>query len=227
MKALIILMLFIVPLREVEDVRLTLPNHQEALFSDYANDNFSQKLTYDKQKISAEIQSMNFLHLELNFRIFPDEAFLAKLDPQTREIILNLFDSSTSFGQFFKNLSLFLKENIKYTEENLPQDAVAVMLNKKAHCVGYANLTRLLLQAVGVENRLVKGFYLKETAPQTLTPIPHRWLEIRLADGSRFFYDPQRQLFSANYLVTNEGVDFTRVKKFYIHLVKRSKKIVN
>jgi hypothetical protein len=60
-----------------------------------------------------------------------------------------------------------------------------------------------------------------------MIPIPHRWVEIHLANGVKFFYDPQYQRFSANYIATKEDVDFKRVKKFKVYVIKKSKKIVN
>ncbi len=227
MRILILLLFYVLPLREVEDVTLALPTMQEEIFANYANDNFSQNLVYSDKQVAVEIISMNFLHLDLNFRVFPDKNFIGKLDQSTREIILALLDNNISFDLYFKNISNFLKAKIEYLEENLPQDAISVLVTRKANCVGYSNLASLLLRAVGVKNRLVKGFYLKKEDRSILTPIPHRWLEIQLADGSRFFYDPQRQMFSADYIVTRQDVNFIRVKKFKIQLVKRSKKIVN
>jgi hypothetical protein len=74
---------------------------------------------------------------------------------------------------------------------------------------------------------LIKGFYLKKGEKNILIPVPHRWVEIQLSNGLKFFYDPQRQEFSAHYLTTKSDVDFKRVKRFYVYVVNKSKKIIN
>jgi hypothetical protein len=62
---------------------------------------------------------------------------------------------------------------------------------------------------------------------QTIIPVPHKWIEIHPGNGVRFFYDPQRQQFSANYMVTKDDVDFKKIKKFKAILIKKSKKVLN
>lgn len=229
MKSIILLLFFIIPLREVENVKLTFPVHppQQAIFVDYANDNFSQELTLDSERITVDIKSINFVHLNLNFRIFPDEKILGKLEPKTKEIVLNLFDDSMTLRHYFKSISLFLEKKIKYSEQDLPQDKISVLLNRKANCVGYANLASFLLNCVGIKNKFIKGFYLRRENRQTLIPVPHKWIEIHLSNGVRFFYDPQRQRFSSYYIVTRDNVDFKKIRKFKVLLIKKSKEILN
>jgi hypothetical protein len=221
--------LFEDPLREVQDIKLMIPTRQQDIFMDYANDNFSQKLVYGKQLIYAEIKSSNFLKLNLNFRLIPDEKKIAALDGDTREAVKDLLGKSQSLKSYLINLSFFLKGNINYSDARLPQDTQAVLLNKKATCVGYSNVVKSFLDSVGIKNKLIKGFYLKEDngTGSILTPIPHRWVEIYLPNGTKFFYDPQYQKFSANYIATRPNVDFKKVRRFKIDVIRKSRKIMN
>ncbi|UCH98306.1 MAG: transglutaminase family protein [Candidatus Aminicenantes bacterium] len=227
MKILILLLLVISPIREVENIRLSLPTRHHEIFVNYANDNFSQKLIYHHDMLTAEIKSSNFLSLNLNFRVFPNKKYIAALNPHVQEMILDLFDDSQSLKNYLTNVSYFLSGHIRYSEKKLPQDAAAVFLFKRANCVGFANVMKVLLDSAGIKNKLVKGFYLKKGKKNALIPIPHRWVEIHLANGIKFFYDPQYQRFSANYIATRDDVDFKRVKKFKVYVIKKSKKIVN
>lgn len=230
MKILLLMMALVFPLREVVDVHLTIPTQQHEIFYDYTNDNFSQQVYYDRQNrlLRAHIKNSNYLTLNLNFRVLPDKNYISRLHPELQSTAHQLLDDCMTVECFFKNLSAFLKATITYTEEGLPQDAATVMLNRKANCVGYASLVKVLLDAAGLKYNEVRGFYLKEQAgSRTLQPIPHRWLEILLPDGVKFFYDPQYQTFSANYLATRYDVDFKEVRRFEVTIIKKSKKIVN
>jgi transglutaminase-like putative cysteine protease len=228
----LILMLAVSPLREVENVKLSFPTQQQEIFIDYSNDNFSQELVYYSRgkNIRAEIKCSNYLQLDLHFRVVPGKEFIAKQFPELRAVILDLLDGSDgslSMKNYMTNISFFLEGNIRYSEENLPQDAASVMINKKANCVGFSNLVKVFLDAGGIENRLIKGFYLKEGKKNTLMPVPHRWVEIRLSDGIKFFYDPQYQRFSANYIITRDDVDFKTVRKFKVTMIHKSKIIID
>jgi transglutaminase-like putative cysteine protease len=222
------LLLFVHPLQEVEQITLSLPISEPPLFSYYRNANFSQAITVKNRELQAEIRNINFSELDFNFRIILDQNFLKDLDEETRFTIRNLYKKTFLFEHYFKKLSDFLKGNIRYNVDGkLPQDARSVLITRTANCIGYANLAGFLLQSVGVKTRIVKGFYLKNGPGQNLVPEPHRWLEIQLEKGDYFFYDPQRQMFSAHYLVTGDDVDFKQIKKFVIHLKEKSKKLVN
>lgn len=229
MKILILLLFFMIPLREVESIKLSFPTQVQGhdIFIDYANDNFSQKLYTNENRITADIKSVNYVHLNLNFRVFLDKKRLEKLDPEIKEIVLNLFANSITLDHYFKKISPFLEKNIKYTEEGLPQDEVSVLINRKANCVGFSNLAGFFLDCAGVKSRFVKGFYLMKEKGRVLVPVPHKWVEIRLSKGFRFFYDPQRQKFSANYIVIRDDVDFKKIRKFKILLIKNSKEVLN
>jgi transglutaminase-like putative cysteine protease len=236
MKSLIIIMfmanLFSVfddPLREVEDIKLVFPSTQHDIFLDYTNDNFSQRLVFHDQTVTAELSSSNFLKLNLNFRIFPQKPILESLSPKNRAIIKDLIGQDNSLKTFLTNISYYLEGNIHYSDENLPQDAGTVLSNQKANCIGYSNVVQLFLSAGNVKTRIVKGFYLQESKHRldTWIPVPHRWVEIHLPNGVRFFYDPQHQRFAANYITTKNNVDFKQIRKFKVIIIRKSKKIVN
>jgi len=213
----------------VENVKLFFPTQQYDIFLNYANDNFSQKLVYHlkNKNIAAEIKCSNYLQLNLNFRVIPNRTFIAGQNREIREVIRDLFADTQLMKDYMTNISFFLEENIRYSRVNVPQDAVAVMINKKATCVGFSNLVKVFLDAAGIENRLVKGFYLKKGKKNTMIPVPHRWVEIHLPNGIKFFYDPQYQKFSANYITTRDDVDFKKVRKFKVTVIKKSKIIIN
>jgi len=227
MTFLIFLVIVTSPMREVENIMLSLPTQQHEIFVNYANNNFSQKLRCHDDMLTAEINSSNYLDLNLNSRVLPDTKYISALDPQVQEVILDFFDDSESLRNYIASVSFFLKEQIRYSEMNLPQDATAVILNKRARCVGYANAAKVFFDAAGIKCKVVKGFFLKEGKKNTMIPIPHRWVEIRLDNREKFFYDPQYQRFSANYLATKDDVDFRRVKKFKVYIIKKSKKILD
>ena len=91
----------------------------------------------------------------------------------------------------------------------------------------------MFLDAAGIRNRIVRGFYLKrkkdpeKAATKILIPIPHRWIEICLSDRVKIFYDPQYQDFSANYLTTRVDINFSEISKFTAKVIKISKGIIN
>jgi transglutaminase/protease-like cytokinesis protein 3 len=211
----------------VENVKLSLPTQQHEIFVNYSNSNFSQELSYHNGMLTAEIKNSNYLNLNLNFRVLPDSKYISALNPKVQAVISDLFDDSQSLRNYLGNVSYFLKGQISYSDMNLPQDATSVILFKRAKCVGYANAAKVFFDAAGIKCKVVKGFYLKKGKKNTMIPIPHRWLEIHLANGVNFFYDPQYQRFSANYIATKDDVDFKRVKKFIVYVIKKSKKIVN
>ncbi|MCP5050256.1 MAG: transglutaminase domain-containing protein [bacterium] len=233
MKLLLIMlvMLFNNPMREVEDLKLAFHSQQYDIFLDYSNDNFSQKLDFnhDSTRVTASIKSSNYLDLNLNFRVFPDKEYIESLSPQTRDVIRDLLAQDESLKTYLLNISYFLQGNIKYSDDPLPQDAVSVLSRQKAYCIGYSNVVKMFLDSVKVKSRLVKGFYLKKAKrnKRKLVPVPHRWLEIILPNDGKFFYDPQYQKFSVNYITTKNDTDFKRVKKFRVRVIDKSKQIVN
>jgi len=216
-------------MQEVESLRLSIPSQQHEIFLDYTNANFSQTVIYHKNKnrITADIEITDFLSLDLNYRVIPRGEYIETLSPTLQQVIKSLFDESQSLRNYLLRISSFLKKNIHYTEKELPQDAEAVIFNRQANCIGFSNLVTVFFNAAGIQSKIVRGFYLKKSKKESLTPIPHRWVELRLSDGSNFFYDPQYQDFSANYIATRSDVDFKQVRRFKVNVIRKSKKFYN
>ncbi len=235
MKILLLFCLLVFPLREEVDVQLDIPTRQHEIFYNYSNDNFSQQILHNNSEngVTAYIKNSNFFALNLNFRVIPNKQYISRLDPQLQDTVAELLENTFSFESYFKKVSLFLGNSIVYSELPLPQDPLSVIVNKRAECKGFSNLAQVLLDAVNIKNKAVKGFFLRNSNRRKpkdtniLIPIPHRWVEISLPDGAKFFYDPQYQRFSANYLTVRQDVDFKKVKRFKVNLVKKSKKIIN
>lgn len=229
MKILILLLaLFASPMQEVENIKLSLPTRQQDIFLEYSNANFNQSLKFDNRHLTVEIQSFNYLDLKLNYRVIPDHNYIQTLNPEIQHFVKQFFDDSQSLRNFMTKLSVFLKRHLRYSRDSrLKQDPDSVIYNRRGSCVGYSNLVKVFLRAANIESAPVKGFYLKRTNGKTWTPIPHRWIEIRLPDGMRFFYDPQYQDFSANYITTRNDVDFKKIRKFKVRVINTSIKIIN
>jgi len=219
----------IIPIQEVENITLsfTYPHQHEKIFSDYTNDNFSQKLTYENRMVTARIKSVNFLRMDLQYRIFPRETIVSKLPGPLRETVNGFFDDSQSLKNYLYTISVYISENIQYSDEKLPQDALSVAVNKQANCVGFSNLVKLFLDAAGIGNQWVRGFFLKESPGKTLIPVPHRWIEIILPNDIKFFFDPQNHKFSSYYITLPYNVDFKRIRKFEVNVIDKSKEINN
>jgi transglutaminase-like putative cysteine protease len=227
MKVLLILLLFISPIRQVEYSRLQFSSPQHHIFPDYVNDNFSQKIKNHRHQVVAETQSLDFSQLDLNFIVILDQRYLFTLDSRLGTLARQLFREGITLKEYVSNLSRYLKENIRYSDRDSLQDSLSVLTRGQANCVGYSNLTHDLLKAVGVRSQLVKGFYLEARKRGRLNPIPHKWLEICLSDRCKFFYDPQHQSFSSTYMVVEKGVDFTRIKRFEVLLIEKEVKMLN
>jgi len=224
-KILIILLFLLSPLKKVENVQLYFLSDQNEIFLNYSNGNFSQRLFLKKDRIIAETKNLNFLDIDLNFRIILDSTYIDGLDIRLRDLVFDLFDYN--LGNYMENISGFLNKNIVYSDNGFPQDALSVLINKKANCIGFSNLVVELLHSVGIESRFIKGFHLESKTDIIMIPIPHRWIEILLSNGFKYFYDPQYQNFSSGYIIVKNNVDFKKVKKFKVHLLKKSSEIIN
>lgn len=227
MKILLVLLLFISPIRQVEYARLQFSSLQHYIFSDYKNENFSQRIDISRNRVSVETQSLNLSYLDLDFMVFLDQRYLYSCDNRLKKLILSLFREGITLKEYIANLSDYFKENIRYSDKDTSQDSISVIIRKKANCVGYSNLMHDLLKAVGVKSQLVKGFYLKLLKGNRFIPIPHKWLEIKLSERLKFFYDPQHQKFSSTYMVVENGVDFTKIKRFEVFLIEKEIKMLN
>jgi hypothetical protein len=211
----------------VQDVEFSIPSSQQQIFSNYQNSNFSQKLIFKNNHITANITSTNPAEMELNYRVSLQPDHVERLPVPLKKFISHIYTSNLIVGEYFKNISQFLKDELRYSLDKTPQDTISVMATRRAHCIGYSNVVSDLLIAMGLKHRFVKGFYLELKNPGVYEPIPHRWLEIEMADGVKFFYDPQYQNFSANYILVKKSVNFQEILKFKVYLKKKSKKIIN
>ncbi len=214
------------PLKQVEQMNIQIHTDQQAIFREYSNDNFSQTLRVANNRIEIKTQSTDYLQLELNFRVVPDERYISKLSPELKKALATILKGSYTLKDYMVNISHFLRHNIRYSENKHSQDPQTVIENKRAHCVGFSNITRVFLKGIGVDARFTQGFYLKKQNGRVV-PIPHKWIEIELANGFLYFYDPQYQKFSSNYVLVDDSVIFTKIKRFNIELIDYSKKIMN
>jgi transglutaminase/protease-like cytokinesis protein 3 len=226
MQIIFLIFLLVSPIRHVELLEIQINTNQKSIFKNYSNDNFKQILNINKNVIEIKTESSNYKQLDLNFRVIPNEAYIKKLSKGLKNAVYLVLNGAYTLNDYMINLSEYLKKNIEYSKESIPQTPESVVVNKKAHCVGFSNLTKVLLKSIGVESQIVQGFYLKKNK-KTIIPIPHKWVEIELANGYLYFYDPQYQKFSSNYVVVNNSIIFSKVKKFKIKLIKYIKKMTN
>ena len=192
---------------------------------EYRNDHFSQKIKQINGQLRLCLESTDVSRINLNHRIFPEAINLNQLPSGVREPISTLFKRSLTLRDFFSQMVLFTRENIEYSDIDSPQDYMSVFRSQRANCIGLANVTKFLLDKIKIKSRTVRGFYLKPKGAARLNPQPHRWLEIFLKDGSRFFFDPQYPAFSANYIKTNQDINFGAVIRFESTLFRVQKKI--
>jgi transglutaminase-like putative cysteine protease len=196
------------------------------VFSDYRNTNFKQEVFAAPGGLNVKIKSRSLSLRNLNHRIGADESYLAVQAPEIRIAFDQVRQQALSLADYLRNISMFLTNRIEYTEAELPQEAAAVLAQKKGHCIGYANVAQALLACVGIASRPVNGFFLREQDGR-VEPVPHRWLEIFLPGERRVFYDPQYQDFSSRYLVTNLGVSLENIERFAGVVVRKNKKILD
>ena len=218
MKSAILLLLAIFPVHQEMNLDLMLPGATTEIFSEFRNGNFAQKLIREKQGMIVRIRSRNYFDLSLPEPLFLDSTYVDALDPRLRDVVVVIFRKSPFLGDFLKNISVFLEGSIRYSGEEIPQDPLSVLMNGKAYCVGYCNLVQTLLRSAGISSRFVRGFYLPGNE-SPLTPVSHRWLEIRANVEMTFFYDPQYQNFSSHYLMLNQGVPFEQIEKFKGYII--------
>jgi transglutaminase-like putative cysteine protease len=224
---MLLLLLYVwTPLRQETSLEVFVTCRTPEIFSDYRNTNFKQEIRPGGDGLNIKIKSRTLSLQNLNHVIRADERYLAAQGPAIGLVFSQVRLNALSVADYLKNISLFFKNQIEYTEADLPQEAVAVLAQRKAHCIGFANVAQALLACVGIVSRPVNGFYLRENNKR-VEPVPHRWLEIELPGKRRVFYDPQYQDFSSRYLVINLGVPLDRIERFQGVVVKISKKIVD
>jgi transglutaminase-like putative cysteine protease len=226
MKALLLLLYIWMPLRQESNLEVFVTCRAPEIFSNYRNYNFKQEISGNAKGLNVKIKSQTLNFKNLSHALANDENYIAGQDPLIKALFSRLRQSANSVGDYLQNISFFLKNSITYSEADLPQETVAVLLNRQAHCIGYANVAQTLLACAGIVSRPVNGFYLRENN-SLIEPVPHRWLEIDLPGERRVFYDPQYQDFSSRYLVTDPSVVFSRIERFRGVIVKKNKKIMD
>lgn len=226
MKTLLLLLFFWMPLRQESNLEVLVSCRAPEIFSNYRNYNFKQEIRSDRDGLNVKIKSQTLDFRNLNHALADDKPYIAGQDPLLKTIFSQLRQNAISIGDYLQNISLFLRNSITYSEADLPQETTAVLLNRRAHCIGFANVAQTLLACAGIASRPVNGFYLRENN-NVIEPVPHRWLEIDLPGERRVFYDPQYQDFSSRYLVTDQSVVFNRIERFLGVIVKKNKKIMD
>lgn len=227
MKSLLLILLLIFPSKHADRISIEFNTDQTAIFKEYKNDNFIQRVRIEEDSVKLFIENFGYLNVDLNFRIFLDESFLQKLNTEEKNVIVSLFRNTIKLKAYLRNISYFIKDNISYKENTLYKRAEEVLKYREANCIGFSSLVRDMLKAINIKSSYVKGFYLRKMKNNRYTPIPHRWLEISLPSGEKFFYDPQYQGFSANYIVMDGNIRFYEIKKFSVRLLERNKKFTN
>jgi hypothetical protein len=226
MKALFLLFYIWMPLRQESNLEVFVACRTPEIFSNYHNFNFKQEISGNPEGVNVKIKSRTLSLKNLNHAIARDERYVAGQDPLIISVFNQVRKNAISVGEYLQNISSFMNNSITYSEADLPQETAAVLLNRRAYCIGYANVAQTLLACAGIVSRPVNGFYLRENN-SVIEPVPHRWLEIELPGERRVFYDPQYQDFSSRYLVTEKSVVFNRIEKFLGVIVKKSKKIMD
>jgi len=228
MKIFVILMMLLAPVKHETHLTLSIPNHQQLFLNSYQNRNFSQKIEYHGQDYRVYIRSMDTLDVMVNFRMRPDIQYLDGQPGEIRALIDELLKDTQYIHDYLAKMSTFLGEQITYSTGDFPQDAASVVRNRRASCVGYANLCQVMLKAIGITSRIVEGFYLdRSTRKDILIPQAHLWVEIYIDTNMSIFYDPQYQNFTENYLVLSRDTDFTRIKRFKVKVIQKINKLIN
>ncbi len=227
MRVVLLLLMLMSPLRQVEYSYLQFSTLHRDIFPDYRNDNFSQKIFLRRNVVSISNQSLNFYQLDLNFRVIIDQKYLQAQQPELQDAVKVLSTDCTSLREYVDHVSVFLKSSLVYDDNGSAQDAIAVLKRKTANCIGYSNVVHELFNCIGVNNHFVKGFYLKNDDGGMLIPVPHKWVEVTLTNGYRFFYDPQHQTFTSGYILVADDVDFKKIRRFLVKLVKKEVKMIN
>lgn len=227
MKIVLILLALFTPSRHVEQIDIRLITEQHSIFQNFENENFSQNVIVDGRVVNILIENSNYLDINLNHRLFKNQAMFDSSGKYVRKVFNELYNENMTLRTFMLNISFYLRDNIKYWGDSPFRDAEDVVVYKKTNCIGYSALVKELLQLVDIRSRFISGFYLNKKRKNSYDPIPHRWLELFIPDSTSFFYDPQYQGFKANYIVVRPGNDFRTIEKFKINFLQRKKKLLN
>ena len=227
MKVLLILLSMLPSMRRVEYARIQLDTVPIGILMEYRNANFSQRIQVQPEGMMAETRSLNFVDLKLNYRIHLDPVAASALDPEVKAQAMQFLGASNTLKDYLVRIRDFLRSHVQYSPKTQSQDPLSVLRRRTADCVGLAGLVNAWLDAVGIRNRNVRGFYLRPGEKGNWIPEPHRWLEINLHDGFSFFFDPQHRVFSPRYLVVRRELDFHRVRRFRVRRMKLQTKLEN
>jgi hypothetical protein len=226
MTSLLLTALLFLPLRQEMNLELLIPRAPEAIADTFRNGNFRQDVSRGERGLVVTITARDISMTVMNDRIETSAAALERMEAPVRDLYEALRRKSPYLQDFLRNVGIYLRQNIAYCEEDLPQDPISVLANRRGHCVGYSNLVQALLAGAGVSSRPIRGFYLREKGRE-LIPIAHRWLEILLPGRDGLFYDPQYQNFTSRYIVIDDGVPFERIEKFSGQVLSKSFRVAD
>ncbi|MBN2346765.1 MAG: transglutaminase domain-containing protein [Candidatus Aminicenantes bacterium] len=226
MKLLLLFLYLWAPVRQETSLEVFVTCRTPEIFRDYRNYNYKQEISLGRDGLRVRIKSRTLTLRHLNHRLRPDEEFIAAQAPEVRRAFAQVRQDALSIADYLQHISLYLKNRVVYSEDDLPQEAPAVLAQEKGHCIGFANVAQALLACAGLLSRPVNGFYLREEGGR-VEPVPHRWLEIDLPGQRRVFYDPQYQDFSSRYLVTRPGLAMESVERFAGVIVRKNRKILD
>ncbi len=227
MKSILMLLLLLFPSRQIEQINVSFTTPQNSIFTEFENENFVQRVKVSGSTVNISIENSNYLDIDLNYRLFVNLESFKSASKYIQDVFLTLFNENIKFRTYLVNISFYLRDNIKYWGDSPFKNPEDVVVYKKTNCIGYSAFVNKLLDLVKIKNRYVSGFYLKQSKHGSYEPVPHRWLEIFLPDGTSFFYDPQYQGFKANYIVVKNGNNFRTIRKFKINFLRSGKKLVN
>ncbi len=224
MKLLLLWLMLALPFRQEVELDLLAPGSSESIFSRYQNLNFQQQviLTPDGLLLRTNFRELPARALAVGLRL--NREYLAALPPELRTTISALTSGVGDFSALLEKLNVFFNSQVEYTQEELPQDALSVAIGRRGHCLGFSNLSLVILEAVSLPARLVKGLYLEERG-QDLEPVSHVWLEIDLPGVGSLFFDPQHQIFSQQYLLVEHDIRLDETEKFPIRLLRRGRRL--
>lgn len=226
MKLLLLLLMLAFPFRQEVELDLLVPGSRDSIFSQYQNLNFQQKttLTSEGLLIRTNYRQLPARALAVSLRL--NREYLAELPPELRTTVSGLTTGIGDFSALLEKLAVFFSGKMEYSQEDLPQDAFTVAATRRGHCLGFSNLTMVVLEAFSLEANLVKGLYLEERE-RDLEPVPHVWLEVDLPGVGSLFFDPQYQVFSQQYLLVEHGIRLDETEKFPIKLLRRGRRLTD
>lgn len=210
-----------------ETLQLSLPEQSSAIIRTFRNSNFTQQTRFEGGRLICETEARDYQALARPFRIFPNPDFIETLSSPMQQITRQLLADRTNLDDYINSCSHYLKTRISYHESMSSEDPDTIISKGQANCIGYCSLFTHFLKAAGIRSRITRGFYLSSQKDGLIILIPHRWIEISLEAGEHIFFDPQYQSFRANYLKTDDKIQFTKIKQFNGRLLRQSRRLSN